>query len=757
MYPYLIRQWSCLLTLLCLYTCCMGVQPASVKGSVYDGETNGLLAGVSVSVMPAATWVFTDENGTFTLAGLPLGIHVLQLSLLGYEPQEIEVDVQADQPISLKIALKPTLIDLEAVTIVAASSGLQNMSDISKLDLQLRPLKSAQDALTTVPGLFIAQHAGGGKAEQLFLRGFDLDHGTDIRLSVDGQPVNMVSHAHGQGYADLHFVIPETINRIQYEKGPYDSRSGDFATAGQVDFQTQDVLASHTLKLELGQFGYSRGLAMLDLLPSQSDQHAYIATEYVGSAGYFDAPQGYQRINLLGKYVGRVGKDSYLRVSVSHFDSQWDASGQIPQRAVHQGIISRFGAIDSTEGGETSRTNVNLQLTQSLPNGGKINQHLFYNRITFALFSNFTFWLEDSVNGDQIRQREQREILGYKGSYHQQHRFGKLSVESQLGIQFRMDRVDALELSQTTNRTLLRNRLAFGDLNQQNLGVYLSQHWQLAPKLSLHTGLRYDQFRFTYQDRLTEAYDPTSFSEGIVSPNASIRYTHSPSLQLFLKAGTGFHSNDARLIVAGEGSTLLPRAKGLDVGIRVKPMQHTYLQLAAWGLWSDQEFVYVGDAAIVEAGGRSRRLGLDLSLRQQFTPWLFADVDLNYTHARGLLDQQWNAYVPLAPGLTSTGGLSVRTTWGLESSLRYRHLSDRPANEDYSLTARGYSLVDMVVRYTIGQVSLTLTVDNLLNRQWEEAQFETTSRLQSEQEAVTEIHVTPGSPRFIRTSLTYQF
>ncbi|GAB4417145.1 MAG: TonB-dependent receptor [Bacteroidia bacterium] len=731
------------------------VPTGTLRGQVFDSETNKPLPGARLS-LDGQTF-YASEIGSFSLPDLPVGTYSLDVQVLGYELATVPVSIAPGETAWLAIALKVRAIQIPEITIAGQRSMQENLRSIGALDIQLRPLNSSQDALRAVPGLFIAQHAGGGKAEQIFLRGFDIDHGTDINLTVDGMPVNMVSHAHGQGYADLHFLMPELIERIDFDKGPYDARTGNLATAGQVAFRTREVLDRSEVKLQVGQFDTYQGTALVDLLPGNTRHHAYVAGSYLYSDGYFDSPQNFDRLNVMASYAGMVGDATRLRVSLSHFDSQWDASGQIPDRAVAQGLIGPLGAIDSTEGGHTSRSNVQVALTQLRPDGTVLRQTLYYSRYTFELYSNFTFFLEDPVNGDQIRQREIRDIYGYRSSATRDYRWGKVALRTEAGLDLRIDEVRDNELSATTNRTTVRERLALGQVNEANAGFFLIQQIRPADRLSIEASLRYDQFRFAYEDHLTEAYDPRAVSQGILSPKLNVLLSLSRQVQLYARAGRGFHSNDTRVILAEQGREILPSADGADLGLMLKPLPGMIVQAGVWGLWMEQEFVYVGDAAIVEPGGRTRRQGVDVSVRYQAAPWLYFDADVNYTHARGVEPGEPETYIPLGPVWTSIGGATLRLPLGLDASLRYRHLGDRPANEDYSLTATGYTLLDAVLRYRTPAFEVSLSVENLLDAAWKEAQFETESRLRDEAEPVSEIHFTPGTPRFARLSVGYFF
>lgn len=728
--------------------------PTLISGQILDKETNQPLSGARLEIAAFDQVIYTDELGRFRLNEASTDPIQVIVSSLGYQKQQFTFTPDSATTF-LQFSLAPASIQLSEIVISDEQYRLRSVNSLSAVDLALRPVQSSQELLRNVPGLFIAQHAGGGKAEQIFLRGFDIDHGTDIALSVDGMPVNMVSHAHGQGYSDLHFVIPETIERIDFEKGTYDAGVGNFNTAGYAAFETKHTIDQSMVKLEAGQFNTWRGLAMIDLLPNQRDHHLFVATEYRMSDGYFDASQNFSRLNALAKYSGFVGEKLLLSVSASTFSSSWDASGQIPERAVNSGLIGRFEAIDSTEGGETSRKNLNIELNQYLDNGAVIRNQLYASQYDFELYSNFTFFLEDEVNGDQIYQTETRDIYGYNGSYHQEYSFGNLEMATEAGVSLRVDEVRDVELSHTINRFETVETYALGDVEEMNAALYVSQAFRVG-KWSANAGLRYDQFRFAYEDRLTEAYDPQSVTKGILSPKLSLSYQADEQVRFFAKAGTGFHSNDSRVILSQGAEDILPRAYSADLGLVAKPFNGMLVQAAVWTLRLDQEFVYVGDAGIVEPSGKTQRIGADLSARYQILPWLFADVDATYTLASAIEEEEGQNYIPLAPSFTATGGLQGQwDQWS--ANLRFRHLADRPANEDYSLTAEGYTLLDGAIQYRIGAFEWSLTGDNLLNVEWKEAQFETESRLGGEDQSVTEIHYTPGTPRALRLGMSVRF
>jgi outer membrane cobalamin receptor len=690
----------------------------------------------------------SDEYGTFVLENVSIG-DSLRISHIGYQTTYIVVNSLDEK---LNIFLEKKAISLNEVVITPELDALNLMSDIN---IQVNPVNSSQEVLQQVPGLFIGQHAGGGKAEQIFLRGFDIDHGTDIAITADGIPVNMVSHAHGQGYADLHFLIPETLDKIDFGKGPYYANQGNFNTAGYVDFKTKKRLKESMIKLEAGQFDTYRMLGMFNIL-NTSEHAAYIASEYLATDGPFESPQNFYRFNILGKYTGNITETDRIGVTLSHFESTWDASGQIPQRAVDSGLISRFGAIDDTEGGTTSRTNLLLNYDKRLSPNASIENSFFYSKYDFTLYSNFTFFLDDPVNGDQIKQQESRTLFGFKSEYSRAFRTNSFEGEWNAGISLRKDLSTDNALSKTLNRREILSRTQFGDIDETNVGAFINANLEFG-KWTINPALRVDYFDFQYNDFLQTQYETQSETKAILSPKLNFLYNYSDNLQVYLKTGKGFHSNDTRVVVAQNGREILPAAYGFDAGFIWKPIPELVLNTAYWQLYLEQEFVYVGDAGIVEPSGKTRRQGIDLSVRYQPFQWLFWNVDTNYTHARSTEAPNGEDFIPLAPDFTLSSSLNFQSKDGFYGGFKLRHIKDRPANEDNSIVAEGYTVVDFNVGYDWKNMSFGLQIQNLFDTEWNETQFATESRLQNETQSVEEIHFTPGVPFFAKASVTYRF
>ena len=698
-----------------------------------------------------------DENGFINLKDLPASVKTLKISRIGFETKTIDIQTITITDNTAIVYMDYKVSSLSEIKILAAANnGI--FKTISDLDIHLRPINNSQEVLRMVPGLFIGQHAGGGKSEQIFLRGFDIDHGTDINLTVDGIPVNMVSHAHGQGYADLHWVIPELIEKINFNKGPYFADKGNFTTAGFVEFKTKDYLENSFMKVEGGQFGTFRGITGINLIKpnrEKRNQSLFFAGEASFTKGFFESPQNFNRFNGMLKYHGSISSNSTLTATTTGFTSKWNASGQIPDRAVENGSIGFYGAIDNTEGGETSRYNANIEIHTNLKNGAVLRNQVYYTKNKFKLYSNFTFFKEDPVNGDQIRQSEDRNMIGYNGSYQKDYLIGNIKTQTKAGVMIRYDDVNDIELTRTKNRSIITNRIMLGDIKEMNAGIYWAQRLSVSKNLDITAGVRADYFTNKYNDRL--ASQVLKSNSTLVSPKLNFNLRVNNNVQLYFYNGRGFHSNDTRVAVQQVGRKVLPPGWGSDVGGIFKLSKKLVLQSALWHLLLDQEFIYVGDEGVVEPGGQTRRVGIDVSARYEVIKNLFADVDISLANPRALDVPKSDSYLPLAPRFSSVGGFTYRKEYGWNGSLRYRFMDNRPANEDNSTIAKGYFIIDAAINYSKKRWEAGLSIQNVLNTKWKETQFDTESRLQNEPAPVSEIHFTPGTPFFARASFTVFF
>jgi outer membrane cobalamin receptor len=740
-----------LLSLIPLFIFCIVARSQTfITGKIIDAVSRQPLEAAYVQQRGnATTKTLTDQFGNFSIKINP-DEPVLQISYVGYKTDTINVSASNN----LHVKLQPDIINLKDIIIVQ-NNGQQKFSTLAKIDLDLKPVKNTQELLRIVPGLFVAQHAGGGKAEQIFLRGFDCDHGTDIAVSVDGIPVNMVSHAHGQGYADAHFIIPETINNIDYGAGPYYAQHGNLNTAGYVNFSTYNSIPQSRVQFEAGKFNTFRTLAMIDLLKKNKDkQSAYVAGEF----NYTDGPtinnQNFNRFNLFGKYNLLIKNNTQLTASLSAFKSKWNASGQIPTRAVEEGLIDRFGSIDPNEGGNTERYNSNILLTHNFKNDISWQNQIYYSRYIFNLYSNFTFYLNDPVNGDEINQAERRNVFGYSSKLTHKKIYNGFALTSDYGAGIRYDATDSSKLAHIVKREFL-NYIQLGNIKEANAYAYTQQQISTG-KWLIDGGIRFDYLHFNYFNYLTTQQLPAQ-GESIFSPKLNIQYTVNSKTQLYIKAGKGFHSNDTRVVIANKGYEILPAAYGADLGVILKPSNRLLLNVAAWYLYLQQEFVYVGDDGNVEPSGRTRRTGIDMIARYQFTKNLFGNMNINLAKPRAIGKPKGENYIPLAPAFTSTGGIFYKQKQGFNGGLFYRYMKDRPANENNSITAKGYFLLDGSFNYTQPKYEVGLSLENILNVDWNEAQFATTSQLKNETTPVTELNFTPGTPFFFKAKLAVFF
>ena len=734
---------------------------ATVKGKIMDAATHQPLEGITVVLLPGHISGVTDQLGNFQLRQPKEESNAIQVSGIGY--QATTISLAGLKAAGYNITLEPRSVELSAVT-VSAHAGDQ-YKIISKTDIAMRGVSNSQEVLRIIPGIVIAQHQGGGKAEQIFLRGFDADHGTDFREDADGLPINMVSHAHGQGFADSHFIIPETIENVDFKKGLYTAAKGDFNTTGFVDFNTRTTLTNNLVKLEGGQFKTYRALGMFNLLNAKAkekQQSWYAAAEYRYSDAYFDNPQHFKRVNFFTKYNGKISKQSFLTLSATTFWSKWNASGQIPERAVDRGLIGFYGAIDPFEGGVTYRTNVNVQVLTSFANGDVIKNQVYYSNAHFDLHTNFTFFLVDTINGDEIRQKEARNLMGYNGSYYHSSYIGATKLNTEAGLQIRSDMTNNSELSHTVDRFTLLNRIKLGDITEWSVSPYVSETFKFNERFSVNAGLRFDRFYHKYNNKL--ASDTTLPGIGVykanantLSPKLNIYYHVNDGLQFYLTTGRGFHSNDTRAVVVQNGYQVLPAAYGSDLGTVFKPAKNIIINAAVWYIYLQQEFVYGGDGGDVSFNGRTRRIGFDFSGRYEPVKSLYFDLDLNYAHGRAIDNPKGQNYVPLAPVWTSSAGITYASKNGFNGSFRYRFAGDRPANEDYSLTAKGYFITDAVVGYTKNKYEIGLVINNVFNTKWKETQFDTVTRLKGEARPVEQVCFTAGTPFAAKLSFTVKF
>ncbi|HKX06066.1 MAG TPA: TonB-dependent receptor plug domain-containing protein [Methylomirabilota bacterium] len=437
-----------------------------------------------------------------------------------------------------------------APVLVTAPPPLSSSSEqlIPGKDFEVRPQGRPADVLRLIPGLIINQHQGGGKAEQYLIRGFDADHGTDLAIFVDGLPVNLRSHAHGQGYSDLHFLIPESVRTVDVLKGPYWPEYGDFDTAAVINFVTRDYVPENTLEVAGGSFNTQRYLALLS--PTKEAVKTFIAAELYRNDGPFEHPNGYLRFNLFAKASAEIAEDMRVAVSASHYRAEWHGSGQIPARAVRSGLIDRFGAIDPTEGGVTERTNVNVEYAWKPTENQKLSAHAYLTYYRLSLFNDFTFFLNDPTLGDEINQRDRRFLAGFDTQYDVKSRPFGVPVTSTAGFQYRLDTPHVV-LANATQRHQT-SRVQDVAIVEQSYSPFVKFDLVPVEKVRLATGARGDIFTYRGTQYVNDAEGALNGHITRARPNVKANLVLGPwaETEWFANFGTGYHSNDARAVLA---------------------------------------------------------------------------------------------------------------------------------------------------------------------------------------------------------------
>ena len=674
-----------------------------------------------------------------------------------------------------------------ATAVVAPSDISASSIDITGDEIRLRPYLSTGELLNAAPGFYVIQHAGGGKANQYFLRGFDADHGTDVAFFVDGVPLNWVTHGHGQGYTDLNFIIPELIQRVEVRKGPYQAEYGDFATAGAINLVLDDEKPMSSLSVGGGTYRTFRGVGVIS--PKLDKVKPLIAAEVFGTDGPFENGEDLLRVNIFARTTFELRGETRLSLTGMAYLGDWNASGQIPLRAVESGDIDWFGSIDKNEGGQSQRYSLYLGVqTPAKPGaqgrrgiGGEgLNLVGWVTLSRFALYSNFTFFVNDPVNGDMIRQGDDRTAFGLRASYGFAHRFDRVMLKSRMGASFRFDAIDNT-LQTAPAREILETQVD-ADISEGGLGLFGEE--ELAWKwLRLIGGLRFEYFGFDVTDRLEDKDTLGTMTSGeeaqaIVLPKASLIVHPVEPLELFFNFGRGFHSNDARGVVLGtDPVTPLSAALGWELGARVLAWERFQMSTAFFWLNLDSEVVWIGDEGTTEASGETQRFGLEAQFRLEILPWLLADLDATWVRAE-FVNNPGNANaVALAPELLISGGLSARDTrTGLSGRIGVFYIADRPATEDRFLTADGFVRVDASFGWENRRFAVKAQVLNLINTRWRQAQFATVGRLPGEDGpddcpsgtrpisepdgtfvGCEDIHFTPGWPIFVQLMATVKF
>lgn len=629
-------------------------------------------------------------------------------------------------------------------------------------DFLSRPLLRRGEIVETIPGMISTQHAGGGKANQYFLRGMNLDHGTDFAMSLDGMPLNMRTHAHGQGYTDLNPLIPELVESLDYAKGTYTAADGDLSTAGSANFLLWDVLPQNLVKVEFGEYNYYRALlAGTADLKSNLEQGIQHGLTYALEYNYYDGPwqqaEEFSRWNGLLRWF-KTDDDTKLSITLMGYQGTWTSTDQIPEALIRDGTLGRYDTLDPTAGGESERYSLNISFEQR-GEGVVTRANAYAIYYLLDLYSNFTYQLDPGLpTGDQFQQAEQRWVLGgnLSRTWEKRELMG-IASDITLGVQSRTDIIDGIGLWQTQQRRR-HNIIRQDDLLESSVGLYgeVVTHW--TPWFRTVLGLRGDAFYFEPQASTDPGQDATL--AGIVSPKFSAIFGPWKQTELYLNFGTGFHSNDARGVMAATApADALVRTMGAEIGLRNQALNSLTTTLALFWLQSDSELIYVGDAGSNEPGPASQRFGIELASYWRPTKWFSADGELALTHARLMDVPPGEEHVPNSIPVMFSGGFNIGaqgTAEGWFAGARMRIFANSPLDEAVTVRGRDSVLVNATVGYRRKNWEAAVDCLNLLNRADNDIAYYYESRAPG-RAAAFDTHVHGVEPRMFRVRLTYRF
>ena len=656
-------------------------------------------------------------------------------------------------------ALEPVTVSGHYLNAVGTSDAASQGSVTATL-IANRPTERTGEILEFVPGLIVSQHSGDGKANQYYLRGFNLDHGTDFATSVDGVPVNLRTNAHGQGYSDLNFLIPELVTRIDYKKGPYYADEGDFASAGAAHLRLADTLPMGITSLTLGADQYAR--TVLAQSVAWGNGNLLFGLDLSHNNGPWDNPENFRKFSGMLRYSGGSHDDGFNLTAMA-YKASWNATDQVPLRAVSNGQISRFGAIDPTDGGDSSRYSLSYALRK--PNAaGQLEFNAYAVRSSLDLFSNFTYFLDDPVNGDQFHQRERRDMAGFALSQTWPTRVGGLEIVNKVGIQGRHDMLSPVGLYQTTAQA--QTAVVREDqVTENSLGVYVENTTQWAEKFRTIAGLRTDYYGFDINSNI--AANSGSVASSITSPKLSMVFGPWARTEYFLNYGQGFHSNDARgtteTITPKEGLVTTPvtplvKTRGAEIGMRTEFIPGLQSSLAIWQLELDSELVFSGDAGDTSPNRPSRRHGIEWNNHYQANNWLLIDADLSISQSRYTQDDPVGNHVPGSIEQVASFGVSVADYKNWFGSLQLRYFGPRPLIEDNSVRSAATSLANLRIGYKWSpRTRIILDIFNLFNRQASDIDYYYASQLRAEAAPVDGITFHPAEPRSVRVALVHHF
>jgi len=667
----------------------------------------------------------------------------------------------------LSVSSHESLVEIEVIgrkvnllgDALSASEGRVSFQEIRQ-----RPVLRAGDVLETVPGLVATQHSGSGKANQLFLRGFNLDHGTDFATSIDGMPVNLRTHGHGQGYTDLNFIIPEMVQEILYRKGPYYAEVGDFSGAGSANFVTRDNSVDSVVQLGAGEFGYTRALAMANARGVGGDLvFALEHQRYDGPWENLEEDVGKTNLQLKQFWQGESGETT---LSLMAYRNGWNAADQIPDRAVQSGLISKLGSLDPTTGGESSRYSLSLS-SQSEIASGDLSVNVFAIDYDMDLYSNFTYFT--SSEGDQSKQIDSRRIYGGNITLESEQEWASQTVINTFGADVRLDDINEVGLLSTSGRRI-RDTLRLDRVIESSIGVFWQSELSWTDRLRTVAGVRYD--RFWFDVKALDALVPSTLTDnsgktddGITTASLHTAYRLGDSQELYASLGSGFHSNDARGTVISRDPTtgaeiepvdeLVP-TRGAELGWRVYLTDRLNATVALWQLDIESELVFVGDAGSTEdTGASSEREGLELSAYYQLNNAVGLDFEYAQSKAQFTAPVDGSYDVPGALDRVISAGVNYQPNDRVFTHLRFRYFGDYPLAGGQR--AAGSSMTNLRLGYEVSDsIQLSLDLLNLFDSDDHDVEYFYPSQLIGEPGPVDDHHYHVFEPRALRLYLQFQ-
>lgn len=659
--------------------------------------------------------------------------------------------------------------ELSAVEVRAKAENLEGIATsgsegvVSSQRLAAVPILRPGEALEMVPGLIVTQHAGDGKANQYFLRGFNLDHGTDFATYLGGVPVNMPTHAHGQGYTDLNFLIPELVDRITFRKGPYFAEEGDFSSAGAAHIDYFRQIDGTLAQLTLGQNGYARSL--LAGSPELGGGHLLYALELFHNDGPWQVEEHYRKLNGVLRYSQGTRNDGFSITGMA-YHGRWTSTDQIARRAISSGAVDRFGSLDPTTGGETHRYSLSGEWAKRWEKA-QSKANVWWLKSDLDLWSNFQYCLNAGCPpGDQFKQAERRQAGGFAVSHAMFDHWGGFEVENSIGLQGRIDDLNPVGLYTTSARQTL-STVREDKVTQHSLGLWAQNETRWTEWFRSVQGLRADTYDFTVDSNL--AANSGKASDQMVTPKLALIFGPWRKTELYLNYGHGFHSNDARgttiRVDPADGVTPvqavkpLVRTKGYELGLRSEIVPGWQSTVALWQLDSASELLFVGDAGTTEASRPSRRYGVEWTNLYVLSDWLALDADLAWSHARFRdHDPLVGDFIPGAVTTTANIGMTLDHLGPWFGAVRLRYFGPRPLIEDNSVRSQSSALTNLRMGYKFSQrTQLALDVFNLFDRKVNDIEYWYDSQLASEGAAVDDRHIHPSEPRNLRLTISHRF